>query len=564
MVLRRHLALLVAAVIGICIPTWTAPATTAEPACQNGSQDRKIGALNTGRHPLVLVHGWLGPGEGMGETARMIADRMPDTFDTLLFEYPAASAEWAASPNIATCLARFLNKVSDAHRAKGQDGKVFVVAHSMGGLAARFATHADYTEEPATDQILGGITTVATPHLGSQLSELGSAVRQFANRVDRRLIPPMFADLDSDALHCLARHDRTRKLPSPCKVPPYLPSGVPLGQVAGNTVIRRTLAGFHLYDVNVSHDGMVTVASALGYAEGSGPTNETPPKLVNGSTPEITCVHTSEEMGKLIAVAGGGIAGVAIAAAATALDDREVADQVERGEIGPNLALLLGQILAYRFPCSHNALPTNAKAIDAVVDSLRSQLDAVTDPKITTLRPFTTDGNTSPGWSADSASTGPIDCTYSTGSPSAVSDGIAACSPSAAAADSCAVNTTGKYALCLTDPFAKSVARNTLTGSPRTEQKAPKDPKPIAIVLDDGTRCRLRIGGSWPVQAAAPKYVGHYSCTGGSGFLAVWAPPNGPGYRDTSRGWEVEVGAATGPLTTRRITEAIFVGTRDK
>jgi hypothetical protein len=95
------------------------------------------------------------------------------------------------------------------------------------------------------------------------------------------------------------------------------------------------------------------------------------------------------------------------------------------------------------------------------------------------------------------------ECT--TPSLSAVADDIYSCSPSAAGADTCWPSTPESL-LCLDDPWNKQLHRVAYAG-PHVQPPAITDP--IAVLLDDGTRCRLRNGGAWGGRDDG--YVGVYS-----------------------------------------------------
>jgi hypothetical protein len=80
------------------------------------------------------------------------------------------------------------------------------------------------------------------------------------------------------------------------------------------------------------------------------------------------------------------------------------------------------------------------------------------------------------------------------------------------------------------------------------------------MILDDGTKCRARIGGAWPGRSDATYAT--YGCGFGSEFLAVWAQDGMPsgGIDRTPSGWTVQLGSDTGPLTTHTVETAYFVG----
>jgi hypothetical protein len=155
------------------------------------------------------------------------------------------------------------------------------------------------------------------------------------------------------------------------------------------------------------------------------------------------------------------------------------------------------------------------------------------------------------------------DCT--TPSPSAVGDDIYYCSPSAAGADTCWPSMPGSL-LCVDDPWDKRLHRVTYGGQlPHVQPSAITDP--FALLLDDGTRCRLRNGGAWGGRDDG--YVGVYGCGAADSNLAVlWLPSQGAGScidRSTPV-WTVKVGQLGTPSEhfpppqTRTVTTAWFAG----
>jgi hypothetical protein len=152
------------------------------------------------------------------------------------------------------------------------------------------------------------------------------------------------------------------------------------------------------------------------------------------------------------------------------------------------------------------------------------------------------------------------DCTPS---PSAVAEGIYYCSPSAARADTCWPSTPGSL-LCVEDPWDKRLHRVTYGGPLPPVHPADK-PAPFALLLDDGSRCRLALGGARGGRDDGYDVV--YLCEA----LAVLAPvySNIPEDAiDRSQPlWAVKVGepveSATHPSTppaTHAVTTAWFAG----
>jgi hypothetical protein len=84
-----------------------------------------------------------------------------------------------------------------------------------------------------------------------------------------------------------------------------------------------------------------------------------------------------------------------------------------------------------------------------------------------------------------------------------------------------------------------------------------EDPIPFALVLDDGTQCRVRIGGAWSRPQEHPDWAGHYGCKPDT---AVWGPV-GKGINKGFGGWTVEVGTidGMGHLTEHKVAKAYYV-----
>ncbi|MGO9929590.1 MAG: hypothetical protein ACLPLP_26710 [Mycobacterium sp.] len=155
------------------------------------------------------------------------------------------------------------------------------------------------------------------------------------------------------------------------------------------------------------------------------------------------------------------------------------------------------------------------------------------------------------------------DCT--TPSPSAVANNIYSCSPSAASAGTCWPSTPGSL-LCVVNPSDKRLYRVTY-GSPLPPVQPTAIPEPFAMLLDDGTHCLIRNGGSWGGRDDG--YVGTYACGNpGENPAVLWLPSQGPGTcidRSTPV-WTVKVGQLGTPTThfpppqTHAVTTAWFAG----
>lgn len=155
---------------------------------------------------------------------------------------------------------------------------------------------------------------------------------------------------------------------------------------------------------------------------------------------------------------------------------------------------------------------------------------------------------------------GPAECTEA--SPAAVSSGVYRCWPAAFGADVC-WPASGLELLCMNDPWAKELHR-IRAGAALPAVSPPATPTPVALVLADGTQCRLRNGGAWGHRH--DDLVAYYGCVGTPG-LSVLAPSNSPDPIDrTSAAWTVKVGpdqapdASSPPPVTARVRTVWFAG----
>ena len=339
------------------VPAEAANTLVAPQGCPGrSSHATDPGSLDPRHHPLVLVHGWQGSSDSMSPVERGLQKALPDTFDVRYFDYRTAADKWASKPAIAACLADYVNEVSANNRRDGGDGKVYLVGHSMGGLAIRFASDAASVPDPIPAAVIGGVVTFDAPHQGSPFGDtLLATVAQFGLGVLKRSLPGS----DSDAAKCLARHDAQRLLPTGCATPPYLPGGTRVTQIAATNTVRRTLFGLTLYDLILSSDGVVGVDSSHGYLN-SGPVGSASPRGAIG-LPGVTCVTTSDQTVKLLksAVSGGNLAVGIVKAELQALGqlwyDNAVLDQINSGNVGPELAVMLATAL-FVYPCGHSAM----------------------------------------------------------------------------------------------------------------------------------------------------------------------------------------------------------------
>ena len=135
--------------------------------------------------PLVLIHGFLGFDEitflgRRHDYFRGLVERLGDGVTTYRPRVPALASVKVRAEK----LARFLERVPE--------GRVNLIAHSMGGLDARYAL----ARLGIADRV-ASLVTIGTPHRGTPLADLGS---RLVGTVSPLLA---VAGIDADGLACL-------------------------------------------------------------------------------------------------------------------------------------------------------------------------------------------------------------------------------------------------------------------------------------------------------------------------------------------------------------------------
>lgn len=177
------------------------------------------------------------------------------------------------------------------------------------------------------------------------------------------------------------------------------------------------------------------------------------------------------------------------------------------------------------------------------------------------IRPVTAAGRPATGYRAVPGPSGAIDCTAPIGdtSPAAVNGGIVECSPAAAYAVACWRTTTARSVLCYQDPWSR---RLTVlhTDGPVAVPAAARTPSPLGLLLADGTRCWLRIGGAWADLDGHPELSGTYGC---QQQIAVWGEGSDEGIDRSAPTWTVRIAPMSGHgrLRTVAVRTAYYVGT---
>jgi pimeloyl-ACP methyl ester carboxylesterase len=242
------------------------PAAAAQPAAQPATaraeaSDKCISSFG-GRTPVLLVHGWSGEVKNLGT----LADSLSDTPGILVerFNYKNANDQWVNHQAIGPALAKRIACLSDASLKGGGDGKVIVVAHSMGGLAARFAADQIIDGRKVAD-MLRLVITLGTPHKGSLWGNVitGPVTSICQGVVGNLTFNPLLGLMTGEelclqglALRGLAKwSDELNRLAD-------FPKGVPVKAIAGHYVARVSLFDMPPILIDTASDGVVGVDSA--------------------------------------------------------------------------------------------------------------------------------------------------------------------------------------------------------------------------------------------------------------------------------------------------------------
>ncbi len=158
------MAALVAGAVPTASPAAAGERTRLPLACDGAIMARESRGVTTGT-PVLFVHGFT----GRPSVFRDERDGRPSMLDTIAaipgavaytFDYSDHSTEWVTDPAIGPALAAAITCLADA-----AGRRIVLVAHSMGGLAARYAQGQVLDDAPVADS-LAHVITVGTPSKG--------------------------------------------------------------------------------------------------------------------------------------------------------------------------------------------------------------------------------------------------------------------------------------------------------------------------------------------------------------------------------------------------------------
>lgn len=227
------LALVSSAVVGI------APGAGARPDSRTGAVDIS-GCADPGKKmPVLFVHGFTGSPSSWGLTKYVpVKDYAVNQFD-----YTRTNTRWVTDPSIGDALATTIVCLATRSASSGSPGRVIVVGHSMGGLAARLAVSKTIDGTPVADRV-AGVITIGTPYAGAWLANV-SDVTGGVSVLNRKMYTwlrdqcPASQPLMLDGMCGLVTHLNTPAAhamvigSSDLKSLPAWPAGLPVHTIAG-------------------------------------------------------------------------------------------------------------------------------------------------------------------------------------------------------------------------------------------------------------------------------------------------------------------------------------------
>lgn len=237
---------------------------------RRAKSDRKTGGAIV---PLVLVHGLLGFGT-IGPTGRLEyfrgvmrhLENNPKVLGGKAKVYVADLDPLDSIPSRAIQLRDFIqSRIYDHRRKKFRYEKVHLLAHSMGGLDARYMIanlSMDTGDRSPMAERVASLTTIGTPHLGTPFADfmmrlpIGQRAIQWAN-----LYSVNIAAFEQLTVRCLVKEGFNERMPDRDGVQYYSYAGdvSPLRvfppMLLPAEIIRRSADGG-------SNDGLVPVESA--------------------------------------------------------------------------------------------------------------------------------------------------------------------------------------------------------------------------------------------------------------------------------------------------------------
>lgn len=226
--------------------------------------------------PVLMVHGfdsnsgmWAGGNPSMTDALAAISQ----VSVVKPFDYKPTHLTWVTDSTIGPKLAATIDCLAQNSRQNGGAGKVIVIAHSMGGLATRYAANQIIDGRKVANE-LGLVVTLGTPHTGTLFGNAATAAGTAACQgIVRQLTfsPILGALVGPD--QCLAFATAVPSLSKGSKqlqaLPPF-PRSVPVLAVAGDVSLTANLLFAHVSVPTNSDLAVGTLSATDEYADQNG------------------------------------------------------------------------------------------------------------------------------------------------------------------------------------------------------------------------------------------------------------------------------------------------------
>jgi len=364
--MKRLALLLTACLLALGVASTETAAASAAASCPRAPS---VAPATRSETPVVLVHGWTGDtGDFKKNLTPFLTKRFGKRVHVYSFDYHEWSTAWPDDPHISACLASFIHRITDPAKRPA-----VVVAHSMGGLAIRFAGSPAYVKNPITSKQVSHVVTLDTPALGSPwggsaLAGLQSTKADIA--INKLRQSGGLPAKSGNAWTCLAPQQQGKPVPG-CPVAPYLPKHVSITTIEGSVTVDRKLFGATLYSVGLYSDAIVPVSSSRTYVN-SGPTGTSPvsPGLIHSR--QVKCsVPSTSLYGPIEEIPGVGL----VPLLANTFGDKQAMADLEAGKVtATNFLLLAAAQLQSKVTCNHSTILHNNDAMRITADEVEAHL----------------------------------------------------------------------------------------------------------------------------------------------------------------------------------------------
>lgn len=254
------LATVVLLPLGFQLTADSAQAQEQSEVCKTASITKQASDIGD-KQLIVSAHGYGSDASAWGLRERDYEGSMLQAIDGNIdntyyypFNYASYNQQWVTDSNIGPKLADTISCLAQLSRDGGGNGKVIVLAHSMGGLATRYAA-----ESVGND--IGLVITIGTPHHGAVLGNAlwGAVAVACSNGIASNFITHRLQD---NSL-CTGNQSSQglAKWSSDMRELPDFPDSIPVKAIAGNLSLYFSFRRWN-WTLKTGSDTIVGVESA--------------------------------------------------------------------------------------------------------------------------------------------------------------------------------------------------------------------------------------------------------------------------------------------------------------